>query len=94
MLTLQRAMAKRVGTVRSLPLIAALAAAALSLAACQDRHSEPVPPPKTLRTATLPAALGTRLPCRRAGVSEIYWFQGTLDEAFARHSDKRALLRY
>ena len=56
--------------------ITAVATAALALGACQDkRRPEPVPPPQSaLRGAhTAPA-----------GVSEISWFQGSLDEAFAR----------
>jgi len=57
--------------------ITAVATAALALGACQDkRRPEPVPPPQS------------RLPGPehgiQAGVSEISWFQGSLDEAFAR----------
>jgi hypothetical protein len=72
--------------VRTLLCVTALSVAALTLAACQDKHAEPVPAPKTVRAIYVPPTLPVRahLPCRRhVTVSEISWFQGTLDEAFA-----------
>ena len=59
-------------------ITAAVATAALALGACQDkRRPEPVPPPQS---ALQGGRSGQAAP---ADVSEISWFQGSLDEAFA-----------
>lgn len=64
--------------MRAFLVTAALATAALALGACHDkRPKEPVPPPQS--SARLSAGQ-SKIP----EVREISWFQGTLDEAFAR----------
>jgi hypothetical protein len=52
---------------------AALVAAAIALSGCPE-HKEPIPPPKSS---------AEHAGSRRVTVSEINWFQGTLEEAFA-----------
>jgi hypothetical protein len=81
--------------VRPVTAVMGLLLAALTLAACQDRHQEPVPPPKSAGNApALPVARGGHAHCRRhVIVSEISWFQGTLEEAFARHQERGPRLR-
>jgi hypothetical protein len=66
--------------MRSFLITATVATAALALGACHDkRPQEPVPPPQS--AARLATAAGHD---KIREVSEISWFQGTLDEAFAR----------
>ena len=70
--------------MRSFFITTAVATAALALGACQDkRRPEPVPPPQSA-PALAAAALPRQPQDKLAGASEISWFQGTLDEAFAR----------
>jgi hypothetical protein len=64
--------------MRSFLIAATLATAALALSACHDKRPEPVPPPQS--AVGMAAHGGAASP----EVSEISWFQGTLDEAFAR----------
>lgn len=79
--------------MRSFWITSAVATAALALGACQDkRRPEPVPPPQSgLQQG---GVSGRAAP---AGVSEISWFQGTLDEAFASRpcpAHRRAMLSF
>lgn len=65
--------------MRSFLITATVATAALALAACHDkRRQEPVPPPQS------PSGMARVASAKPPAVSEISWFQGTLDEAFAR----------
>jgi len=56
--------------MRPLLRVSALVTAAIALSGCPT-HKEPLPGPKSAAEHA------------RAAVSEINWFQGTLDEAFA-----------
>jgi len=74
--------------------MAAVATAATLLSGCREKKPEPVPPPQSLLTQRTAADRGTQgntaaadSPGQHRGVSEISWFQGTLEEAFSRHSD-------
>ncbi|HVW68079.1 MAG TPA: hypothetical protein VHB68_03845 [Steroidobacteraceae bacterium] len=63
----------------------AVLAAAITVAGCKYRHSQPVPGPKVAPpapSADLPQETGPRGPAHR-GASGISWFQGTLEEAFS-----------
>jgi hypothetical protein len=75
--------------MRALLITAAAVGAAIMLAGCPHKRSEPVPGPQSApaRTATgAPAQHSVTVSGRAAparGASEISWFQGTLDEAFS-----------
>ena len=65
--------------MRSFFITVAVAMMVLALGACQNkRRPEPVPPPQSKH------ALIANQDEPDSGVSEISWFQGTLDEAFSR----------
>jgi len=70
-------------------IMAAVVGGATALAGCHDKKPEPVPGPQSARLQHA-AAADTHCPEARAhrGVSEINWFQGTLEEAFARHAPR------
>jgi hypothetical protein len=80
--------------MRSLLIMAAAAAAAISLSSCRDKKPEPVPGPQSALTQRTTADTAARdnsasadRPRHHHAVSEISWFQGTLEEAFSpRHS--------
>jgi hypothetical protein len=71
-------------------------AVALMLDGCRGkRQPEPVPGPQSVSTHRVTAEAASRdhsaapdCPGGRHNVSEISWFQGTLEEAFSRHSSK------
>ena len=78
--------------MRSFFITAAVAMGLLALGACQNkRQPEPVPPPQSKHAVIAKhVAPGT-------AVSEISWFQGTLDEAFSHGpcpGRRRPLLRF
>jgi len=87
--------------MKSLLIMATVATAAIALAGCRDKKPEPVPGPQSAGLEHH-AAADSNCPEARAhrGVSEISWFQGTLEEAFAsrasRHAPKpaRPLIHY
>ncbi len=63
--------------MRSYFITVAVAMVVLALGACQNkRRPEPVPPPQSKHALIAKHD--------EPGVSEISWFQGTLDEAFSR----------
>ena len=81
--------------MRSLLIMAAAAAAAISLSGCRDKKPEPVPGPQSALTQRTTADTAARdnnasadCPRHRHAVSEISWFQGTLEEAFSPRSSK------
>ena len=78
--------------MRSFFITVAVAMVVLALGACQNkRRPEPVPPPQSRH------ALIADKHEPASSVSEISWFQGTLDEAFSRRpcpGRRRPLLRF
>ena len=78
--------------MRSLLIMAAVAATAILLSGCPDKKPEPVPGPQSdLRAGSDAARNNTSSPNRPGrgdGVSEISWFQGTLEEAFSPRSSR------
>jgi hypothetical protein len=89
--------------MRSLLNIAVVVTAAITLTGCPDRKPRPVPGPQSA-LAHSPATAGSTATAddaasaasREAGASEISWFQGTLEEAFARRAchERRGLFHY
>ena len=90
--------------MRSLWIMAAVAATAILLSGCPDKKPEPVPGPQSaLRSAPDAARNNTasaNCPDHPRGVSEVSWFQGT-PEAFSPRSAKtrgstqnRSMLHY
>ena len=75
--------------MRSPLIMAAVVSAASALGGCHDKKPEPVPGPQSAQVAPGVTA-DTECPEARArrGVSEISWFQGTLEEAFSRHASR------
>ena len=74
--------------MRSLFITAAVVTAAIALCGCPYHRQQPVPGPQSSATpgSALGAALHRELPHRGTSAhaaSEISWFQGTLEEAFA-----------
>jgi hypothetical protein len=86
--------------MRSLLITVAAVIAAGALAGCRDKKPEPVPPPQSARLEHYDAPGNSDCPQAHRGVSEISWFQGTLEEAFARHASRhgskpaRPVIRY
>jgi hypothetical protein len=81
--------------MKSLWLAAAVVSALLAVEGCRERKSEPVPGPQSTsawNTTPARAAHGALRP----DVSEISWFQGTLEEAFSHRGchESRTLLHY
>jgi hypothetical protein len=76
--------------MRSLLNTAAVVTAAIALGGCPDKRREPVPGPQSTPTQSAPTsedAHSSKPPTVRThGASEISWFQGTLEEAFARRA--------
>jgi hypothetical protein len=74
--------------MRSLFITAAAVTAALALCGCHYHKQQPVPGPQSSTSAkTAGAALHREMQHGASSahaVSEISWFQGTLEEAFAR----------
>lgn len=94
--------------MRPLLIMAAVAAVATLVGGCRDKKPEPVPGPQSALTQRTTAAEAARhntalrdCPGSHQGVSEISWFQGTLEEGFSHRSSKgrsfnqsRPLFRY
>jgi hypothetical protein len=81
--------------MKSLLIMATVAATAILLSGCRDKKPEPVPGPQSALHAARDAARNNTALSgwagRHHGVSEISWFQGTLEEAFSgRTPNKRS----
>jgi hypothetical protein len=82
--------------MRSLLIMAAVVTTATVFAGCHNnKKTQPVPGPQSARLEQSAEGSGVCPEAgARPGVSEINWFQGTLEEAFARpasrHSPKTA----
>ena len=89
--------------MKSLFMTAAVVTAAIALGGCPGKRTKPVPGPQSAPAHSAPtftnerdddtqrnAATGSR------GVSEISWFQGTLEEPFSRGTchERQSLFRY
>lgn len=72
--------------MKSLFMTAAVVTAAIALGGCRDRRPHPVPGPQSAPAHSAPTS----------GVSEISWFQGTLEEAFSHRTchERPSLFRY
>src|SRR5262252_750751 len=79
---------KRGFAMRSLLITAVAATAAVVLAGCPKKKPEPVPGPQSAPAHSRATATSARHDAARDdhGVSEISWFQGTLEEAFSRRT--------
>jgi len=79
--------------MKSLFMTAAVVTAAIALGGCPGKRQRPVPGPQSAPAESAPTS-GTERDgdTRRTaatgghGVSEISWFQGTLEEAFSRRT--------
>ncbi|HSY05501.1 MAG TPA: hypothetical protein VK803_06110 [Steroidobacteraceae bacterium] len=83
--------------MRSLLVTAAVVIATSALGGCHPKHPQPVPGPQSaLLSAPAHARAAHNTRTRRYEVSEISWFQGTLEEAFSRQDcpHRRSLLRF
>jgi len=74
--------------MKSLFVTAAVVAAAIALGGCRGKRPQPVPGPQSAPVHSAPTG--------SHGVSEISWFQGTLEEAFSQRTchERRSLFRY
>jgi hypothetical protein len=75
--------------MRSLFITAAVVTAALALCGCPYHKQQPVPGPQSSATSAKAAGAALHREVQHGAsaahaVSEISWFQGTLEEAFAR----------
>ena len=88
--------------MRSLLITTAAVTVAIMLSGCREKKSQPVPAPQSGLAQRTTAAVSARDevtadgPSRHRGMSEIAWFQGTLEEAFSRRSSRESypLFRY
>ncbi len=90
--------------MKSLFMTAAVVIAAIALGGCPNKRPQPVPGPQSAPAQSAPSSSNGRdddarrrtATTRSHGVSEISWFQGTLEEAFSRTTcpERRALFRY
>jgi hypothetical protein len=82
--------------MKALVHTAVVVTAAIALGGCPDKRPEPVPGPQSspAKTPSSGMAHESSTPGRGQGVSEISWFQGTLEEAFSRRtcSERRSWL--
>ena len=75
--------------MKSLFMTAAVVTAAIALGGCPGKRPKPVPGPQAAPAQSTPTSSNERDDHRRNaatrghGVSEISWFQGTLEEAFS-----------
>ena len=75
--------------MKSLFMTAAVVTAAIALGGCPGKRPKPVPGPQSAPAQSTPTSGNERDDHRRNaatrghGVSEISWFQGTLEEAFS-----------
>jgi hypothetical protein len=73
--------------MRPVTMVAAIAVAAIAVLAYPlARHAPASPAGELTRVADNDTCPGQEQDAPHRGVSEISWFQGTLEEAFARHS--------
>jgi len=82
--------------MRSLLVTAAVVIATIALGGCHAKRPGPVPGPQSLSAAPHARNAAHNTSTRRYAVSEISWFQGTLEEAFSREGcpQRRSLLRF
>ena len=76
--------------MKSLFMTAAVVTAAIALGGCPGKRQKPVPGPQSAPAQSTPTSSNERddhsrrtAATRGHGVSEISWFQGTLEEAFS-----------
>jgi hypothetical protein len=89
--------------MKSLFITAAVVTAAIALGGCRGKRPQPVPGPQSAPVLSAPAFSNQRDDDTQRGaatdghgVSEISWFQGTLEEAFSRRPchERQSLFRY
>jgi hypothetical protein len=88
--------------MRSLLITTAVVTVAIMLTGCREKKSQPVPGPQSGLAQRTTAAVSARdevsadCPSRHRGVSEIAWFQGSLEEGFSRRTSHQShpLFRY
>jgi hypothetical protein len=89
--------------MKSLFITAAVVTAAIALGGCRGKRPQPVPGPQSAPAHSAPTSSTGRdddtqrtAASRSHGVSEISWFQGTLEEAFSRRTchERQSLFRY
>jgi len=89
--------------MKSLFMTAAVVTAAIALGGCPGKRQKPVPGPQSAPAQSAPTTRSERDDDTRRsaatgghGVSEISWFQGTLEEAFSRRPchERQSLFRY
>ena len=89
--------------MKSLFITAAVVTAAIALGGCRGKRPQPVPGPQSPAQSAPTSSNGRDDDTRRRtaatrshGVSEISWFQGTLEEAFSRRPchERQSLFRY
>ena len=89
--------------MKSLFITAAVVTVAIALGGCRGKRPQPVPGPQSAPAHSTPTSSNERDDdTRRAaatgghGVSEISWFQGTLEEAFSRRTchERPSLFHY
>jgi len=78
--------------MKSLFMTAAVVTAAIALGGCPGKRQKPVPGPQSATADDTQRTAATR----GHGVSEISWFQGTLEEAFSRRTchERPSLFHY
>jgi len=91
--------------MKSLFMTAAVVTAAIALGGCPGKRQKPVPGPQSAPAQSAPTSSNERDDHARRtaaarghghGVSEISWFQGTLEEAFSRRAchERQSLFHY
>ena len=89
--------------MKSLFMTAAVVTAAIALGGCPGKRPKPVPGPQSAPAQSTPTSSNERddhsrrtAVTRGHGVSEISWFQGTLEEAFSGRTchERQSLLHY
>jgi hypothetical protein len=89
--------------MKSLFMTAAVVTAAIALGGCPGKRQKPVPGPQSAPAQSTPTSSNQRdddtrhiAATRGHGVSEISWFQGTLEEAFSRRTchERPSLFHY
>jgi hypothetical protein len=81
--------------MKSLFITAAVVTAAIALGGCRGKRPQPVPGPQSAPVLSDDYTQRSAATDGR-GVSEISWFQGTLEEAFSRRPchERQSLFRY
>jgi hypothetical protein len=89
--------------MKSLFMTAAVVTAAIALGGCPGKRPKPVPGPQSAPAQSAPTSSNEHdddtqrtAATRGHGVSEISWFQGTLEEAFSRRTchERPSLFHY